>query len=241
MAAENQTLNVNVDDAEVAQFNRIAAQWWNPQGEMAPLHHINPVRLRYIARCAGGLKGKLALDIGCGGGLLSEAMAKEGAQVTGIDLATEALAAARHHAAETSTKVEYRSIAAEALASEAPGRYDLVTCLEMLEHVPSPESVVAACAKLTRPGGAVVFSTLNRNPKSFALAILGAEYLLNIVPRGTHEYAKFIRPSELERWATGAGLELVGLRGIRYNPILKSGSLSDDVDVNYLMHCRKPE
>ncbi|MEK6805424.1 MAG: bifunctional 2-polyprenyl-6-hydroxyphenol methylase/3-demethylubiquinol 3-O-methyltransferase UbiG [Pseudomonadota bacterium] len=230
----------NVDAAEIARFDQHAAHWWNPQGEMAALHHINPVRLRYIARCVGGLKDKTALDIGCGGGLLSEAMAKEGAQVTGIDLATEALEAARHHAAETDTKLEYHSIAAEDLAKESPSHYDLVTCLEMLEHVPQPESIVAACAQLTKPGGTVVFSTLNRNPKSFALAILGAEYLLNIVPRGTHEYAKFIRPSELERWATGAGLELVGIRGIRYNPLLKTGSLSDDVDVNYLMHCRKP-
>lgn len=230
----------NVDSAEIARFDHHAGHWWNPQGEMAALHHINPVRLRYIARCAGGLKGKLALDIGCGGGLLSEAMAKEGAQVTGIDLANEALEAARQHAAETGTKAEYRSIAAEDLARESPQHFDLVTCLEMLEHVPQPESVVTACAQLTKPGGTVVFSTLNRNPKSFALAILGAEYLLNIVPRGTHEYAKFIRPSELERWATSAGLELIGIRGIRYNPILKAGSLSDDVDVNYLMHCRKP-
>ncbi len=234
-------MNTNVDAGEIARFDHLAAHWWNPQGEMAALHHINPVRLRYIARCAGGLKGKRALDIGCGGGLLSEAMASGGAQVTGIDLATEALAAARHHAEETGAQVEYRSIAAEDLARESAGRYDLVTCLEMLEHVPNPESVVAACAQLAKPGGTVVFSTLNRNPKSFALAILGAEYLLNIVPRGTHEYAKFIRPSELERWATAVGLELAGIRGLRYNPILKSGSLSDDVDVNYLMHCRKPE
>ena len=241
MAAENQTVNTkNVDAGEIAQFDRIAAQWWDPQGEMAPLHHINPVRLRYIAQAAGGLKGKKVLDVGCGGGLLSEAMAAQGADVTGIDLATEALNAARQHAEQSQLRVDYRAIAAEDFAGEAAGTFDLVTCLEMLEHVPQPDSVIAACATLAKPGATLVFSTINRNPKSFALAIVGAEYLLNLVPRGTHDYAKFIRPSELERWAGAAGLETVGLRGIRYNPLLKAGSLSDDVDVNYLMHCRKP-
>ncbi len=240
MAAESKAVS-NVDAAEVARFDRFAAHWWDPQGEMAALHHINPLRMRYISSCAGGLKGKSALDVGCGGGLLSEAMASAGAQVTGIDLANEALTAARHHALQSGVKVEYRCIAAEALANEVPAHYDLVTCLEMLEHVPQPQSIVAACAKLAKPGGTVVFSTLNRNPKSFALAIVGAEYLLNLVPRGTHEYAKFIRPSELERWTAAAGLDLIGIRGLRYNPLLKSGSMSDDVDVNYFMHCRKPE
>lgn len=230
----------NVDAAEIAQFDRIAAQWWNPAGEMAPLHHINPIRVRYIAQAAGGLKGKKILDIGCGGGLLSEAMAAQGADVTGIDLAEEALNAGRQHAKQSNINVNYRAIAAEDLAREAPASFDLVTCLEMLEHVPQPDSIIAACATLAKPGAPIVFSTINRNPKSFALAIVGAEYLLNLVPRGTHDYAKFIRPSELERWAGAAGLETVGIRGIRYNPILKAGSLSDDVDVNYLMHCRKP-
>ena len=234
-------MNSNVDADEIGQFDRLAAQWWDPQGEMAPLHHINPVRLRYIAQACGGLKGKKVLDVGCGGGLLSEAMAAQGAHVTGIDLAEAALDAARQHAAESKLSVNYRAIAAEDLASEAAGSFDLVTCLEMLEHVPQPDSIIAACATLAKRGSAIVFSTINRNPKSFALAIVGAEYLLNLVPRGTHDYAKFIRPSELERWAGAAGLETIGIRGIRYNPILKSGSLSDDVDVNYLMHCRKPE
>jgi 2-polyprenyl-6-hydroxyphenyl methylase/3-demethylubiquinone-9 3-methyltransferase len=178
--------------------------------------------------------------VGCGGGLLSEALVAEGAEVLGIDLADEVLEVAQLHGLESGHKAEYRKIAAEALAEEMPGRFDLVCCMEMLEHVPRPESVVAACARLVKPGGTVVFSTINRNPKSFALAVVGAEYLLGLIPRGTHDYAKFIRPSELDGWARAAGLEVIGLKGLQYNPVLRSAKLSDDLDINYLMHCRRP-
>ncbi|HUR40567.1 MAG TPA: bifunctional 2-polyprenyl-6-hydroxyphenol methylase/3-demethylubiquinol 3-O-methyltransferase UbiG [Verrucomicrobiae bacterium] len=229
----------NVDPAEIGKFDAIAARWWDPQGEMAPLHVINPLRTRFIERAAGTLKGQRVLDVGCGGGLLSEAMAARGASVLGIDLAEEVLDAARHHARESGQPVEYRAIAAEALADEAPGAFDLVTCLEMLEHVPAPSAIVAACARAVKPGGTVVFSTINRNPKAYALAIVAAEYVLNLVPRGTHEYATLIRPSELERWSRAAGLEVIAIRGMTYNPLLKSAALSDDCDVNYLMHCRR--
>ena len=229
----------NVDASEIAHFDAIAARWWDPHGEMGPLHSINPARTAYIERCAGGLKGKVAVDVGCGGGLLSEALAQRGARVTGIDLAEEVLAAARLHASQSGAPVQYRAVSAEALAAEAPGSFDLVTCLEMLEHVPDPASVVTACARLVKPGGTVVFSTINRNPKAYALAILAAEYLLNLVARGTHDYAKLIRPSELERWASRAGLSVRQIRGLVYNPVTKSARVSDDVDVNYLMHCTK--
>ena len=231
----------NVDAEELKRFDAIAARWWDPQGEMGALHAINPLRTRYIEQCAGGLQGKTVVDVGCGAGILSEALAARGARVLGIDLAQEVLAAARRHLAQSQLAVEYREIAAEDLAAERPGTFDLVTCLEMLEHVPDPGAVVAACAKLARPGASVVFSTINRNPKSYALAILAAEYLLNLVARGTHEYAKLIRPSELDRWARAAGLEVLEIRGMTYNPLLKSARLSDDCDVNYLMHCRRPE
>jgi 2-polyprenyl-6-hydroxyphenyl methylase / 3-demethylubiquinone-9 3-methyltransferase len=233
-------MTANVDREEIARFDRMAARWWDPQGEMAPLHVINPVRTGYIENAATGLRGKTVVDVGCGGGLLSEALAVRGASVLGIDLAEEALGAARAHARHSGTAVEYRTVAVETLASEHPGAYDLVTCLEMLEHVPDPASVVRACAELARPGGTVVFSTINRNPKAFALAIVAAEYLLRLIPRGTHDYAKLIRPSELERWVTAAGLEVVDLRGLEYNPLLRHAALSSDVSVNYLMHCRKP-
>jgi 2-polyprenyl-6-hydroxyphenyl methylase/3-demethylubiquinone-9 3-methyltransferase len=230
----------NVDAAEIARFDAIAARWWDPNGEMAPLHVINPVRARYIERAAGTLQGKTAVDIGCGGGLLAEALAARGATVTGIDLAEDVLDAARAHLTASKLKVDYRAVAAEALAAEKPGAFDLVTCLEMLEHVPDPAAVVAACARLAKPGAPVVFSTINRNPKSYALAIVAAEYVLGLLPRGTHDYAKLIRPSELDRWAQAAGLEVVEIRGLAYNPLLKSASLSDDCDVNYLMLCRRP-
>ena len=234
-------MTTNVDQGEIARFDKIAAQWWDPHGEMAPLHVINPVRTNYIEKAAGGLKGKRVLDVGCGGGILSEALAARGAQVLGIDLAEEVLEAARTHLDESELSVEYRVVSAESLAGEKSSAFDLVTCLEMLEHVPDPASVVAACAKLVRPSGTVVFSTINRNAKAYALAILGAEYLLNLIPRGTHDYAKLIRPSELDRWARTAGLEVLEIRGLTYNPLLKSARLSDDVDVNYLMHCVKRE
>jgi 2-polyprenyl-6-hydroxyphenyl methylase / 3-demethylubiquinone-9 3-methyltransferase len=230
----------NVDAAEIARFDAIAATWWNPAGEMAPLHVINPVRTRYIEQAAGPLAGKAAVDIGCGGGLLSEALAARGAIVTGIDLAEDLLGAARAHLKTSKLAVDYQLIAAEDLAARTPGAYDLVTCLEMLEHVPDPGAVVAACARLAKPGAPIVFSTINRNAKAYALAIVAAEYVLGLLPRGTHDYAKFIRPSELDRWARAAGLDVVEIRGIVYNPLLKSASLSDDCDVNYLMLCRRP-
>ncbi len=231
---------MNVDQKEIANFDRIASRWWDPRGEMGPLHSLNPPRVRYIASCAGSLAGKRAVDVGCGGGLLSEALVAEGASVLGIDLADEVLEVARLHGLESGRKAEYRKIAAEALAEEAAESFDLVCCMEMLEHVPQPQSVVAACAQMVKPGGTVVFSTINRNPKSFALAVVGAEYLLGLIPRGTHDYAKFIRPSELDAWARAAGLEVVGLKGLQYHPILRSAKLADDLDINYLMHCRKP-
>lgn len=230
----------NVDHREIANFDRLASRWWDPRGEMGPLHALNPPRVRFIETAAGGLRGKRALDVGCGGGLLTEALALKGAEVLGIDMAEDVLEVARLHGLESGVKAAYRRVPAEELAAEMPAAFDLVCCMEMLEHVPQPESVVAACAQLVRPGGTLVFSTINRNPKSFALAILGAEYLLNLIPRGTHDYGKFIRPSELDAWARAAGLETVTMKGLRYNPLLKTASLADDIDVNYLMHCRRP-
>lgn len=229
----------NVDTSEIGHFDRLAATWWDPKGEMGPLHALNPPRLRFIDQASGGVKGKRALDVGCGGGILTESLAAKGAQALGIDLAQAALDVARAHAQKANVPVEYRVSAAEELALEQPGAFDLVCCLEMLEHVPDPASVVRACATLVKSGGDVVFSTINRNPKSFALAIVAAEYVARLIPRCTHEYAKFIRPSELSAWCRAARLEPVALRGLRYNPLLKSASLSDDLDVNYLLHCRR--
>lgn len=230
----------NVDSSEIGHFDRLASTWWDPKGEMGPLHALNPPRLRFIEQACGGLKDKRALDVGCGGGILTESLAARGAQASGIDLAEAALEVARQHAAKSGLNIDYRACAAEALAAEQPGHFDVVCCMEMLEHVPDPSSVVKACFDLVRPGGDVFFSTINRNPKSFALAIVGAEYLLGLIPRGTHEFAKFIRPSELSQWCREAGLDAKQLRGLRYNPLLKSASLSDDLDVNYLLHCRRP-
>lgn len=231
----------NVDAREIANFDRLASRWWDPRGEMATLHQINPPRVRYVEQCVGSLKGKRALDVGCGGGLLSEALAAEGATVCGIDMAAELIDIAKLHALETGRSVEYRQISAEALAAEQAAGFDLVCCMEMLEHVPEPASVIDACAALVKPGGDIIFSTINRNPKAFALAIVGAEYITGLVPRGTHEYDKFIRPSELDGWARRAGLDVLGVRGLRYNPVLKSARLTDDLSINYFMHCRRPE
>jgi 2-polyprenyl-6-hydroxyphenyl methylase/3-demethylubiquinone-9 3-methyltransferase len=230
---------MNVDQAELRKFGDLAARWWDPQGPMRPLHDINPVRLEWIERLAP-LRGRRVLDVGCGGGVLAEAMAQRGAAVTGIDLAGKPLRVAQLHALESGAQVAYREASAEALAAELPASFDVVTCMEMLEHVPQPTSVVTACATLVKPGGTVFFSTINRNLKSFALAIVGAEYVLNLLPRGTHEYAKFIRPSELVAHARAAGLELLELTGMQYNPFSKTASLGSDSDVNYLVACRRP-
>ena len=230
----------NVDPQELAKFSELAHRWWDPDSEFRPLHQINPLRLEWIDALAQ-LKGQCALDVGCGGGILAEAMARRATHVTGIDLATRPLGVARLHALEAGVQnIEYREIAAEALAAEAPGRFDVVTCMEMLEHVPDPSSVVRACATLVRPGGWVFFSTLNRNPKSFLFAIIGAEYVLRLLPKGTHEYARFIRPSELARWARDCGLSLEGSKGMEYNPLTRRYRLSSDTSVNYLFACRRP-
>lgn len=229
----------NVDPNEIDKFSALADRWWDTEGDFKPLHEINPLRLDFIdARV--GLAGRLVLDVGCGGGILSEAMARRGANVTGIDLSEAALEAGRRHAEEAGVALEYRWISVEQMAEEAPQRFDVVTCLEMLEHVPDPEAVVRACQRLVKPGGHLVLSTINRNPKAYTLAILGAEYVLNLVPRGTHDYARFIRPSELARWCRDAGLKVCEQSGLTYQPLTRRFRLSaTDVSVNYLMHCRK--
>ncbi len=230
---------VNADQNELDKFAALAARWWDPESEFKPLHAINPLRLDWIQECAGSLAGKTVLDVGCGGGILSESMAATGATVTGIDLAERSLKIARLHGLESGIKVEYRAVPVEDLATEQPGHYDVVTCMEMLEHVPDPGSVVRACAALVKPGGWVFFSTLNRNAKSFLFAILGAEYVLNLLPRGTHSHDQFIKPSELAASARQAGLEPTSMRGMEYNPITKVYRLSGDTSVNYLMATRK--
>lgn len=230
----------NVDPQELSKFSELAHRWWDTTSEFRPLHDINPLRLDWIDARAG-LDGKRVVDIGCGGGILADSMARRGAHVLGIDLATKPLKVAQLHALEAETeRIEYREIAAEALAAEAPGRYDVVTCMEMLEHVPDPASVVRACAALVKPGGQVFFSTLNRSPKAFLFAIVGAEHVLKLLPKGTHEYAKFIRPSELAQWCRDAGLLLEHTRGMQYNPLTGRYWLSDDTSVNYLFGCRAP-
>lgn len=231
---------VNVDPAELAKFSSQAAHWWDPKGDFAPLHAINPLRLDWLRNLAGSLDGQAILDVGCGGGILAESMALEGGKVTGIDLAAESLTVARLHGLESGVEVDYREISAEGLANQKPGHYDIVTCMEMLEHVPDPGSVVQACATLVKPGGWVFLSTLNRNPKSFAQAILAAEYILNLVPRGTHDYGSFIRPSELAAALREAGLDIISLSGLSYNPLSRVYSLIDDTSVNYLMAARRP-
>lgn len=229
--------NINVDPLELEKFNQIAHHWWDPNSEFKPLHEINPLRLNYIQQLVG-LDGKVVLDVGCGGGILAESMAESGANVTGIDVGDKSLKVAKLHLLETGNKVDYRHITAEDLAKEQPNHYDIVTCMEMLEHVPDPESIVRSCAVLTKPGGWVFFSTLNRNPKSYLLAVIGAEYVLNLLPRGTHDYAKFIKPSELARMARGAGLDVETITGMTYNPITKIYSLVRDSSVNYIMTYR---
>ncbi|MFM7254973.1 MAG: bifunctional 2-polyprenyl-6-hydroxyphenol methylase/3-demethylubiquinol 3-O-methyltransferase UbiG [Betaproteobacteria bacterium] len=230
----------NADPAELAKFQGLASQWWDPAGKFKPLHDINPLRLDWIDQCVG-LSGKSVLDVGCGGGILSESMARRGASVTGIDLATRPLQVARLHQLESGVHVRYLEHSAEALAEEEPQAYEVVTCLEMLEHVPDPGSTIAACARLMRPGGWAFFSTINRNPKSFLFAIVGAEYVLRLLPHGTHDYEKFIRPVELERGAREAGLLWVQSKGMTYNPLMRTYRLRDrDLSVNYLMAFRKP-
>ncbi len=225
---------VNVDAQELAKFSELAHRWWDPESEFRPLHLMNPVRLAWIEEMAP-LAGKTVLDVGCGGGILAEAMARKAAHVTGIDLGAKPLGVARLHALEAGVgNVEYRQIATEALAEESPGAFDVITCMEVLEHVPDPASIVRAVARMLRPGGTAFFATLNRNPKSFALAIVGAEYVLGLLPRGTHEYAKFIRPSELARWGRDAGLALHATRGMGHNPFTRRFWLSSDTSVNYI-------
>lgn len=229
---------VNADAQELWKFDEDASRWWDPEGDYKPLHRLNPLRLDAIAHRIGGFEGRRILDIGCGGGLLSEGMAERGASVTGIDLAEASLGVARQHAEDNDVAVAYRAISAEDLAEESAGTFDAVTCLEMLEHVPDPASVVAACARLARPGGDVFFSTLNRTAKSWLFAIVGAEYVLRLLPRGTHDHSQFIRPSELDGWCRGVALDCQERRGIIYNPITGNFHLGDDVAVNYLAHYR---
>lgn len=233
-------MNTNADPAELQKFSDLAHRWWDPTSEFKPLHEINPLRLRWIDESAE-LAGKRVIDIGCGGGILSESMATLGAQVTGIDLSEKALGVARLHLFESGQKVDYHHTSAETFATQNPGTFDVVTCMEMLEHVPEPASTVAACAQLVKPGGHVFFSTLNRNFKAYLFAVIGAEYILKLLPRGTHDYAKFIKPSELVRYCRNAGLETSELLGMSYNPLTQVYSLGPDTDVNYMVHTRRIE
>ena len=227
----------NIDDVEIAKFDALASRWWDPTGEFQPLHEINPLRLDYIRQLTT-LKDSKVIDIGCGGGILAESMAINGAKVTGIDMAEESLAVARLHQVESGTSVNYQKSTAESFANEYANAFDVVTCLEMLEHVPEPMKVVASCAKLVKPGGDVFFSTINRNPKSFLFAIIGAEYLLNLIPVGTHEYKKFIRPSELANWCRKVDLQPINLTGLHFNPLTQSYWLGSNIHVNYLAHTK---
>ncbi|MBD3652430.1 bifunctional 2-polyprenyl-6-hydroxyphenol methylase/3-demethylubiquinol 3-O-methyltransferase UbiG [Kangiella sp.] len=226
----------NVDQHEINKFEQMASRWWDKEGDFKPLHDINPLRLQFILDNANGLQGKKVLDIGCGGGILTEAMAKEGAKVTGIDMGEMPLEVAKLHMLESRLEIDYQKITAEEFAEQHAGEYDVVTCLEMLEHVPDPSSIIKACRKLVKADGHVFFSTINRNPKSFLFAIVGAEYLLQMLPKGTHDFKKFIRPSELEAWSRPAGLPFQSIIGMHYNPLTKKYWLSDNVDVNYLVH-----
>ena len=242
-AVNSSTLDpaVNADPAELAKFSDLAHHWWDLQSEFAPLHHINPLRLDWINDLAS-LSGKRVLDVGCGGGILADAMARKGADVLGIDLAEKSLKVAQLHALEAQTpSIAYRMVSAEALAAEQPGTYDVVTCMEMLEHVPNPASIVAACSALVKPGGWVFFSTINRNAKAYLMAVVGAEYVMGMLPRGTHDYAKFITPSELAGFTRQAGLDVDAMRGLDYNPVSKRYKLSADTSVNYMLATQKPE
>jgi len=230
----------NVDPAEIEKFSGSAEQWWDPDGDARPLHDINPVRVAWFERQAGALAGRRILDVGCGGGILTEAIARRGADVVGIDRSTAAIGVARDHARNNGLAIEYRVSDAECLACEAPASFDGIACMELLEHVPAPEQVVTACATLLRPGGTAVFSTINRTPRAWLFAIVAAEYLLGVLPRGTHEYARLIRPAELAAWVRGAGLEVSATTGIAYNPLNRSGRLTPTVDINYMLATVKP-
>jgi 2-polyprenyl-6-hydroxyphenyl methylase/3-demethylubiquinone-9 3-methyltransferase len=234
------TATHNIDDREIAKFEALAARWWDPHSEFRPLHQINPLRLDYIDRHAG-LEGKRVLDVGCGGGILAEAMAQRGARVTGIDMGEAPLAVARLHLLESGLDIDYRRVPAETLAQEEPEGFDVVTCMEVLEHVPDPASTIRACATLVKPGGHVFFATINRNPKAYLLAIIGAEYVLRLLPRGTHDYAKLIRPGELGEWARKAGLEAREVIGMTYNPLTRTYKLGSDIDVNYIFRTVLPQ
>ena len=237
----NSSAHHNTDAAEIAKFEALASRWWDPQSEFKPLHEINPLRLDYINERCDGLDGKTVIDVGCGGGILAESMVTKGATVTGIDMGEAPLKVAKLHGLECGINVEYQQTTAEAMAEQHPNQFDVVTCMEMLEHVPDPSSVIASCAQLVKPGGTVFFSTINRNPKSYLFAIVGAEYLLRLLPKGTHDYAKFIRPSEMESWARHAGLKMRNLTGMTYNPLTQQYALGRDLDVNYLAHCIRSE
>ena len=231
---------MNADPLEIQKFSELAHRWWDPTSEFRPLHEINPLRLEWI-NARAPLAGRKVIDIGCGGGILAESMARKGADVTGIDLSDKALKVADLHSLESGVAVRYKLIAAEQMAAEEAGQYDVVTCMEMLEHVPDPAAIVKAAAALVKPGGKIFFSTLNRNPKSWLFAIVGAEYLLRMLPKGTHDYAKFITPSELSQFAREAGLQVDGLKGLGYNPLTKIYALNQDTDVNYMVACSRPQ
>jgi 2-polyprenyl-6-hydroxyphenyl methylase/3-demethylubiquinone-9 3-methyltransferase len=232
-------MTANVDHGEIRKFDQLASRWWDPEGEFKPLHEINPLRLAYVGERTV-LAGRRVIDVGCGGGILAESLALADAHVVGLDMGDGPLAVARLHQLETGVEVDYRQQTAESAADVEPGGYDVVTCMEMLEHVPDPKSVVSACARLCRPGGCVFFSTINRTPKAWLMAVVGAEYILRLLPTGTHEYRRFIRPSELAAWCREAGLVVRDLTGIGYNPLTQRYALGSNVDVNYLVHCARP-